>query len=173
MKITRRQFIGGTAAVTAGAGLFSFNMLAKSDFVHAESNQAGVKTFRNVCPRNCYDTCAQISYVEDGVLKKVEGDPKSTYTNGKLCLKGYNYTRRVYSPDRIKYPMKQTPRGSGNWERISWDEAMNTIAEKILSLKNVTVLLFPSVWINTPATLGSPTTVLKEPCLVLATPRER
>ncbi|SHN51705.1 molybdopterin-dependent oxidoreductase [Desulfitobacterium chlororespirans] len=135
MKITRRQFIGGTAAVTAGAGLFGFNMLAKSDFAKAAGAEAGVKTFRNVCPRNCYDTCAQISYVEDGVLKKVEGDPKSTYTNGKLCLKGYNYTRRVYSPDRIKYPMKQTPRGSGNWERISWDEAMNTIAEKVLDLK--------------------------------------
>lgn len=135
MKISRRQFIGGTAALTAGAGLFSFGLLRQSDKVLATSENKGVQTFRNVCPRNCYDTCAQISYVEDGILKKVEGDPKSTYTNGKLCLKGYNYTRRVYSPDRIKYPMKQVPRGSGNWERITWDEAMNTIAEKVLDLK--------------------------------------
>lgn len=136
MKVTRRQFIGGTAAVTAGAGLFGFNMLAKSDSVIAASAEAGgVKTFRNVCPRNCYDTCAQISYVQDGVLKKVEGDPKSSFTQGKLCLKGYTYTRRVYSPDRIKYPMKQTPRGSGNWTKISWDEAMDTIAKKILDIK--------------------------------------
>ncbi|NMA67872.1 MAG: molybdopterin-dependent oxidoreductase, partial [Desulfitobacterium sp.] len=135
MKISRRQFIGGTAALTAGAGLFSVGLLPKSKEAMAADENKGVQTFRNVCPRNCYDSCAQISYVEDGVLKKVEGDPKSTYTNGKLCVKGYTYTRRVYSPDRIKYPMKQVPRGSGNWERITWDEAMNTIAEKILDLK--------------------------------------
>lgn len=134
MKLSRRQFLGGTAATAASAVLFDFNLLTHS--VEAVDKASGeVKTFRNVCPRNCYDTCAQISYVQDGILKKVEGDPKQTYTNGKLCLKGYTYTRRVYSPDRIKYPMKQTSRGSGNWTRISWDEAVDTIAKKILDLK--------------------------------------
>ena len=133
---SRRQFIGGSIATTAAAatGLFSFRLLQPEETAQA-ANSAEVKTIRNVCPRNCYDTCSMLSYVEDGVLKKVEGDPKNTYTNGKLCLKGYTYTRRVYSPDRIKYPMKQSPRGSGNWTRISWDEAMDTIAKKILDIK--------------------------------------
>lgn len=135
MKISRRQFIGATAATAAGASLFSFQMLTKLNPAAAADSTAQVQEFRNVCPRNCYDTCAQISFVQNGILKKVEGDPKQGYTNGKLCLKGYTYTRRVYSPDRVKYPMKQTPRGSGNWTRISWDEAMNTIAKKILDLK--------------------------------------
>lgn len=134
MKLSRRQFLGGAAATAVGAALFDFNLLTPS-VAAADKASGEVKTFRNVCPRNCYDTCAQISYVQDGILKKVEGDPKQTYTNGKLCLKGYTYTRRVYSPDRVKYPMKQTPRGSGNWTRISWDEAMDTIAKKILDLK--------------------------------------
>ncbi|WP_407313937.1 molybdopterin-dependent oxidoreductase [Desulfosporosinus sp. SB140] len=135
MKISRRQFIGAAAATTAGASLFSFQMLTRLNPAAAADTNAEFQQFRNVCPRNCYDTCGQISFVQNGVLKKVEGDPKHGYTNGKLCVKGYTYTRRVYSPDRIKYPMKQTPRGSGNWTRISWNEAMETVAQKILELK--------------------------------------
>lgn len=93
------------------------------------------QTFRNACPRNCYDTCGIVSYVKDGVLDFVEGAPESTFTDGGLCVKGYAYPRTVYSPDRIKYPMRQIGRGSGKWERISWDEALNTIADKILEIK--------------------------------------
>jgi anaerobic selenocysteine-containing dehydrogenase len=91
--------------------------------------------FQNACPRNCYDTCAIKSYVKDGVLQFIEGAGESTFTDGGLCVKGYAYPRTVYSPDRIKYPMKQVGRGSGNWQRISWDEALETIAQKILAIK--------------------------------------
>ena len=92
------------------------------------------KKFRNVCPRNCYDSCGIISYVNNGRLIKVEGDPKHGYTKGRLCAKGYAYTQYVYSPDRLRYPVRQNPRGSGNWERISWEFAIETIASKILEL---------------------------------------
>ncbi len=93
------------------------------------------QVFHNACPRNCYDTCGILSYVKDGVLQFIEGVPESTFTKGGLCVKGYAYPRSVYDPDRIKYPMKQVGRGSGNWQRISWDEAMDTIAKKILEIK--------------------------------------
>ncbi len=136
MKLSRRKFLGGAVAAVSSLTLFNFKMFTNSPSVNAaDPTSDTMKTFRNVCPRNCYDTCGTITYVQDGILKKVEGDPKHGYTNGKLCLKGYAYPRRVYSPDRIKYPMKQSPRGSGNWTRISWDEAMDTIAKKILDLK--------------------------------------
>ncbi|KUO63852.1 MAG: dehydrogenase [Gracilibacter sp. BRH_c7a] len=92
------------------------------------------KIFRNVCPRNCYDTCGIISYVKNGELIKVEGDPKHGYTKGRLCAKGYAYTQYVYSPDRLRYPLRQYPRGSGTWERISWEQAIEIIADKILEL---------------------------------------
>ncbi len=92
------------------------------------------KTFRNVCPRNCYDTCGIISYVKNGKLIKVEGDSKHGYTKGRLCAKGYAYTQYVYSPDRLRYPLRQYPRGSGNWERISWEQAIGIIADKMLEL---------------------------------------
>lgn len=65
---------------------------------------------------------------------KVTGDPSHGYTKGKLCAKGYASTQFVYSPHRLKYPMLQTPRGSGNWKRISWDEAYTIIAEKMIEL---------------------------------------
>jgi anaerobic selenocysteine-containing dehydrogenase len=93
------------------------------------------RVFRNACPRNCYDTCSLKTYVKDGVIQFVEGAPESTFTQGGLCVKGYTYPRKVYEPSRIKYPMIQEGRGSGNWKRISWEEAADRIARKILELK--------------------------------------
>lgn len=90
--------------------------------------------FHNVCPRNCYGTCGLISYVKEGKLLKVEGDLKHGYTNGRLCAKGYAYPEYVYHPERLRYPMRQYPRGSGNWQRISWEEALTEITSKILEL---------------------------------------
>ncbi|MBZ4687043.1 MAG: Trimethylamine-N-oxide reductase (cytochrome c) [Clostridiales bacterium] len=134
---SRRSFLKGIAATGAtaavGGSIFDFK---PGSFKKAEAaTGTSAKVFQNACPRNCYDTCAILSTVEDGVLKKVTGNPKNTYTRGRLCAKGFSYTRRVYSPDRIKYPMRQKGRGSGNWERISWDEALTEIAEKILQIK--------------------------------------
>lgn len=90
--------------------------------------------FRNTCPRNCYGTCSILSHVKDGKLQKVTGDPNQGYNQGRLCAKGYAYTQFVYSPHRMKYPMLQNPRGSGNWSRISWDEALTIIANKMIEL---------------------------------------
>jgi anaerobic selenocysteine-containing dehydrogenase len=139
-QLTRRSFLKGLAAGSALTALTAYGGLkyaAPAAAVEAGYPEAGAgaKVFRNVCPRNCYDTCSMLSYVKDGVLRKVSGDPVNTFTNGRLCIKGYTYTRRVYSPDRLKYPMKQEPRGSGKWQRISWDEALEIIARKILAIK--------------------------------------
>jgi anaerobic selenocysteine-containing dehydrogenase len=64
----------------------------------------------------------------------VEGDPQHGYTKGRLCLKGYAYPEYVYHSRRLRYPLRQYPRGSGQWQRISWDEALTAISEKILEL---------------------------------------
>ena len=93
------------------------------------------RQFYNACPRNCYDTCSIVTTVEDGRITFITGNENNTYTKGRLCVKGNTYPRVVYSPDRIKYPMRQKGRGSGNWERISWDEAYTIIAKKILEIK--------------------------------------
>jgi len=132
--LSRRRFLQGATAAGAAA------MLPCRFLIPAEAQAAGFnpdeyKVFRNACPRNCYDTCSIKTYVKDGVVEYIEGAPESTFTDGGLCVKGYSYTRRPYSPNRVKYPMIQDGRRSGKWRRISWDEAMDKIARKILELK--------------------------------------
>lgn len=132
--VSRRAFLTGLAASGALAAL-PCTLLAPGRAQAGQVWEGGYQTFRNACPRNCYDTCSIVSHVKDGVLKFVEGAPESTYTRGGLCVKGNAYVRSVYSPDRIKYPMEQQGRGSGRWKRLSWDEAMDKIARKILEIK--------------------------------------
>jgi len=88
-----------------------------------------------MCPRNCLDSCPIIATVKDGILIRTEGDPACTYTKGTLCAKGYAYPLLVNSPARLKYPLLQVPRNSGNWQRISWDEAIDLIAASILKVR--------------------------------------
>lgn len=135
MALSRRQLLKGLGAAGVCSSL-PFSMLLQPASAQSRAFQASdYQVFRNACPRNCYDTCSIKTYVKDGVIKFVEGAPESTYTKGGLCVKGYTYPRRVYEPSRIKYPMMQDKRGSGNWKRISWDEAVDKIARKILEIK--------------------------------------
>ncbi len=134
---SRRRFLQGLLATGALAtmpiGLLQ-PMLAEAKELFSD---ADYQIFRNACPRNCFDSCSLKTFVKDGVVEFVEGSPESTYTAGGLCVKGYSYPRRVYSPDRIKYPMVQVGRGSGNWKRVSWEEAIDRIAQKILKIKEL------------------------------------
>ncbi len=136
---SRRDFFKTLVALGAASalpgGLLVRQALAATPNKGIFEGKDAYQIFHNACPRNCYDTCSIVSYVKDGVLKFVEGDPQSTFTRGGLCVKGFSYPNSVYSPDRIKYPMKQEGRGSGKWKRISWDEALETISKKILELK--------------------------------------
>lgn len=75
-----------------------------------------------------------LGYTRNGKLVKVTGDKEHGYTQGKLCPKGYNYLSHVYHQERLKFPMKQSKRGSGEWSRISWEEAIEIICEKMLEL---------------------------------------
>lgn len=133
----RRSFLKGLLAAGAagalGGGATSLLIPRKAEA--APFDPTAFQVFRNACPRNCYDTCSIKTYVKDGVVQFVEGASESSYTKGALCVKGYAYPRRIYSPDRIKYPMIQEGRGSGKWRRITWDEAMDRISDKILELK--------------------------------------
>lgn len=69
--------------------------------------------------------------VEDGRATKVSGDPDHPTTQGFLCTKVTRYLERVYNPDRLLYPMRRIgAKGEGRFERISWDEALETIARR-------------------------------------------
>ncbi|MDF2855758.1 MAG: hypothetical protein K0Q87_1609 [Neobacillus sp.] len=92
------------------------------------------KMTRHICPRNCYGACGMVAYTKNGVLENIKGDPDHEFTKGRICPKGYNYIKRVYHQDRIKYPLLQEKRGSGKWKRITWEYAIDVITDKILEL---------------------------------------
>lgn len=88
-------------------------------------------TVLGACPHDCPDTCAMVVTVEDGVATSVAGNKDMPYTNGGLCVKVDNYLDRVYSPQRVLHPMRRTgPKGSGQFEQITWDEAIAEIADR-------------------------------------------
>ncbi len=84
------------------------------------------------CPHDCYDTCGLRVYAQDGVIRRIEGDPDHPTTRGFLCFKVNHYMERLYHPDRVLHPLRRTgPKGAGRFERVSWDEAMAEIAERL------------------------------------------
>lgn len=92
-----------------------------------------VRTVCNLCGR-C--GCGMVVTVKDGKAVKVEGDVDHPESRGVLCPKGKAALEQLYSPDRLLYPLKRVgERGEGKWERISWEEALNVIADKLLELR--------------------------------------
>lgn len=143
--LTRRNFmklgIASGALLAAGEG-FKSHALAGS--VKLES---GGKDFsfvtgaeRQAIPSSCWQCvtrCSNIGYVEDGRLVKIEANPNSIRTLGKMCSKGQAGVNQSYDPDRILYPMKRAgKRGEGKWKRISWDEALTELADKLKKLRD-------------------------------------
>jgi len=93
---------------------------------------------RGACPHDCPDTCAMVVTVENGRATKVAGAPDHPTTNGFLCTKVNRYLERTYSPERLLYPMKRVGRkGEGRFTRISWEEAIDTIASRFSEIAAV------------------------------------
>ncbi len=89
------------------------------------------QTVRVACPHDCPDTCAMIVTVRDGKATNLRGDRDHPFTNGFLCQKVARYLDRVYHPERLLWPMKRVgPKGSSQFVRISWDEAIATVARR-------------------------------------------
>jgi anaerobic selenocysteine-containing dehydrogenase len=97
-----------------------------------------MKTVKAVCPHDCPDTCAMLVEVDDnGRAIRVKGDPAHSYTHGGLCVKVAHYEKRTYHPDRLLYPMKRTgEKGDGKFARISWNEAIDTVAAQLNTIAN-------------------------------------
>ena len=89
-------------------------------------------TRHSVCSLDCPDTCGLLINVDDGVGTKLRGNPEHPVTRGFLCGKVAQYLEREYSPERLLHPMKRTgPKGSGQFARIGWDEAIGTITSRL------------------------------------------
>lgn len=87
--------------------------------------------FPSVCSLDCPDQCGLLVHKRDGKIVKIEGDPAHPVTQGAICNKVRNLTERIYDPKRLTYPLKRIgPKGEGKFERISWEEAIKTIASR-------------------------------------------
>ncbi|MGH9752434.1 MAG: molybdopterin-containing oxidoreductase family protein [Blastocatellia bacterium] len=104
--------------------------MSSSEYSNGNTTQDR-KTIRGACPHDCPDTCSFFVTVENGRAVKIEGAKDHPTTDGFLCTKVNRYLERTYSPQRVLYPMKRAgEKGKGIFERISWDEALDTIAAK-------------------------------------------
>ncbi len=90
---------------------------------------------RGACPHDCPDTCAMLVTVERGRAVRVAGDPEHPFTNGFLCAKVNRYVDRTYHRDRLRQPLRRVgPKGSGRFEPVSWDEALDDIAARLTAI---------------------------------------
>ncbi len=90
-----------------------------------------IQFVRGTCPHDCPDTCATITEVKDGTAIRFYADPQHPFTQGWLCAKVRPYLERVYAEDRLLYPMRRIgPKGSDQWQRISWQEALDEISSR-------------------------------------------
>ena len=134
---SRRNFLkwsallGGATALGGGGLLLPWNSEIEKQKTAAV---AGHKIFRTANTPECLH-CALLAHVENGQLVKVTGDPDF---NVLACARGISRIRQLYSPHRLKYPMRRAgKRGEGRWERISWEEALDTIADRYRRIRDV------------------------------------
>ena len=92
-----------------------------------------MKTVHGACPHDCPDTCAwQVTVDDAGRAVGLAGTPDHPYTRGALCSKLKRYPERVYSAERLLHPMRRNgPKGSGRFERVSWDEALAEVVARL------------------------------------------
>src|SRR5215831_9405962 len=89
----------------------------------------------SVCALDCPDCCSVLVTVENGRATKLRGNPEHPVTRGFLCGKVAQYLEREYSPERLLYPQRRIgAKGEGRFERISWDEALDTIATRLKAI---------------------------------------
>jgi anaerobic selenocysteine-containing dehydrogenase len=98
-----------------------------------------METVHSVCALDCPDCCSMLvdveNNVENGRATRLRGDPNHPVTRGFLCGKVAQYLEREYSPDRLLYPQKRVgAKGEGRFERISWDDALATIASQLANV---------------------------------------
>lgn len=90
------------------------------------------KRIKFTCPLDCFDICTMVALVKDDRITKIEGDKDHPFTQGFICKKGKKHLERLYHPKRILNPKKKV---NGKWIDISFEEALDEIAEKLVKIK--------------------------------------
>ena len=136
LNLTRRGFIKASTAVGGTAAVASSVSLPFASTSAQAATPSDDKVVWSACTVNCGSRCPLRMHVQDGEIKYVETDNTGGDEYGshqvRACLRGRSMRRRVYNPDRLKYPMKRVgKRGEGKFKRISWEEAYDEVANNL------------------------------------------
>src|SRR5216683_5730065 len=103
------------------------------DATHCSMNQqTKIEIRHSTCPHDCPSACAlDVEVIDGSAIGRVRGSRLQSYTAGIVCAKVARYAERIHHPDRLMHPLRRTgPKGSGQFARISWDEALDEIAAR-------------------------------------------
>ncbi len=138
-RVTRRRFLAAGAAVGAlaglqyGAGRYLTGLSSADDGGDVKA-LAVDELVRTVCSPNCTGACGQNAWIRDGRIVKIQQakDYADEVYNPRGCMKGLSYIQSIYGPDRVRYPfIREGERGENKWRRVSWEEALDYIADKL------------------------------------------
>jgi DMSO reductase family type II enzyme molybdopterin subunit len=158
--LSRRQFLTGTGATILALSLAKLQFAGAADQAGTQAQsvkEVAYRSWEDVYRRewtwdkvikgthlraNCVSACSWNVYVKDGIVWREEQNAVYAQTNAEVpdfnprgCQKGGCYSALMYAPSRVKYPLKRAgERGSGKWTRVSWDEALGGIADKIIDV---------------------------------------
>jgi len=135
---TRRRFLKVSATATAAASIAGnasvLHALAPGTANGAEIDTTGMEKKFSVCDM-CFNKCGLIARVDKGKVVKLDPNPKVAKSRGLLCARGNAGIQRLYDPDRLKTPLlRKGARGEGKWQQISWEQALDLAAEKLLKI---------------------------------------
>ena len=138
--LTRRHILKLGTALLAGAfspvrvsaqitpAVRDFSKLGRLDYTKAKATPT-------IC-FSCTNHCGVIGWVQDGIVRKMEGNPLDPNSQGNICSKAQGMISYTYYPERILYPLRRVgKRGEGKWKRITWDEAYDELAAKLKPLR--------------------------------------
>lgn len=139
--LTRRDWlrVAGGSALAGGCGLTPGGARAATrgvEAVYRPIDYARAKAIPTVC-FGCTTQCGVLGWVEDGRVRRISGNPLDPNSRGRICAKANGVIDLAYYSERLLHPLRRTgPRGSGQWKRITWDEALDEIAGRMRRLKD-------------------------------------
>jgi anaerobic selenocysteine-containing dehydrogenase len=102
-----------------------------------DTTPANIEIRHSTCPHDCPSSCAlEVERLDANTIGRVRGASANTYTDGVICAKVARYAERAHHPDRLMHPLMRTgPKGSKEFKRVSWDEALDVIAKRFLEIE--------------------------------------
>ena len=145
--IKRRDLLklGAGAALAIGAGTVSVPVIRRlgggppeidiKKLIANKLDYTRAKAVPTIC-FGCTTHCGVVGWVQDGRVRKIEGNPLDPNTKGNICSKAQGMISYTYYPERILHPLRRVgKRGEGKWKRISWEEALTEIADRMRPLR--------------------------------------